>query len=96
MRHRESIYDARRRHIMDVCKKYDTQGWRAKSHRGHQIWLDLTHGLAACLHAKVKRTLGLPYFFLLCHCHVTLSHDSSWQQKLIFSRDIKTEIHDRL
>ena len=71
MRHRESIYDARRRHIMDVCKKYDDDTrWRAKSHKGDQLWFDLNHGLAACIHAKVKRSKETA---LLTFCMVTLS-----------------------
>ena len=55
MRHRERIYAARRRHVRDVCQKYEDPGrWKAKSLGGGQFWLDLNHGLAVCIHAKVE------------------------------------------
>ena len=56
MHHREHIYAARRRRVREVCKKYeDPRRWRAKSQGGGQLWLDLDHGLAVCIHAKVDK-----------------------------------------
>ena len=55
MRHRERIYTARRKRVRDVCDEYNNpQYW--KKGRGKKFSLDLKHGLAACLHAKVKLT----------------------------------------
>ena len=56
IRHREAIFAARKKHIKDVCEKYDDpRRWIAKSHKGIQFWIDRKHGLAACIHGKVKR-----------------------------------------
>ena len=56
MRHREAIFAARKKHIKDVCEKYDDpRRWIAKSHKGIQFWIDRKHGLAACIHGKVNK-----------------------------------------
>ena len=84
MRERESIYAARRQRIRDACRKGDNdRRWRAKSHGDHQTWFDLTHGLAACLHAKVKITLELPFFLFgvsLYHMIVVVNQEMFFQK----------------
>ena len=54
MLRKEHVYAARRKKIKEVCLKYARDEiWRGKSH-GQQFWYDLQHGLAVCMHPKVK------------------------------------------
>lgn len=54
MLRKEHVYAARRKKIKEVCLKYARDEiWRGKSH-GQQFWYDLQHGLAVCMHPKVR------------------------------------------
>ena len=62
MKMKEQEFAARKARVKEVCEKYETEDRWRDQYQGKQLWFDLEHRLAFCVHPKVF------IFLMQCIC----------------------------